>query len=102
MAEFVLLDTKAFDDFISAKDSILSKYDQLNKDYDTIVNELLANWDGYGASAFAKDIHKVKNNIVGIKEILKTMCDTLSDCRDIYGECDYSLGKANREAISKE
>lgn len=102
MAEFVLLDTKSFDEFISAKESILSKYDQLDSDYHAIVDELLANWQGDGARAFAKDVHKVKNNITGIKEILKTMCDTLTDCRDIYGECDNALGKANREALGND
>jgi hypothetical protein len=29
------------------------------------------------------------------------MCDTLLDCRDVFGECDISLGNNNKDSIKK-
>ncbi len=93
---YVTLDTRAFDSFISQKEAILSRYNEINDDYDSIVRTLLENWIGEGADAFAEDASNVKANIVGIYDILKTMCDTLTDCRQIFEECDTSLGEYNR------
>ncbi len=94
--EYVLLDTKAFDAFIEQKDDILRRYDDVNTRYDEIVRTLLENWVGQGADAFRSDAKNVKANISGIYDILKTMCDTLTDCRQVFDECDHSLGEFNR------
>ncbi len=94
--EYVLLDTKVFDEVISRKESLIQKYDEINTTYDEIVKVLLENWQGQGADAFRSDASKVKANITGIYDILKTMCDTLTDCRQIFEECDKALGEYNR------
>ena len=94
---YVVLDTKAFDAVIEKKDDFISRYDALNSEYDRIVNTLLSNWKGKGANAFKKDAQTVKTNIVGIYDILKMMCDTLTDCRAVFSECDTALGEYNRE-----
>ena len=91
----VLLDTRAFDAAVAKKDGIIKKYNAINKDYDTIVKTLLKNWKGRGADAFKKDSDTVRTNIVGVYDILKTMCDTLEDCRDIFTECDQAMGEYN-------
>lgn len=93
---YVVLDTKAFDEAISRKQDLINSYNALNEEYDRIVNNLLANWKGRGANAFKKDAQTVKTNIVGIYDILKTMCDTLTDCKEIFAECDAALGDYNR------
>lgn len=93
---FVVLDTKAFDGAIAKKQGLINSYNVLNQEYDRIVNDLMANWKGRGATAFQKDAMTVKTNIVGIFDILKTMCDTLSDCKEIFSECDAALGEYNR------
>ena len=93
---YVLLDTKAFDMALSQKQDLINKYDALNSRYDAIVSSLAANWKGRGASAFLKDAQTVKTNIVGIYDILKIMCDTLTDCKSIFSECDSALGTFNR------
>ncbi len=97
MSECHLLDAKAFNNAIAKKDSLIRTYDELNQEYDRIVSTLLRNWQGRGANAFAQDARTVKTNITGIYDILKLMCDTLTDCRDIYAECDTGLGEYNRK-----
>ncbi len=94
--EYVLLDTKAFDQALAKKDDLIRQYDDINTEYDRIVNTLLNNWKGRGANAFKKDAQTVKTNIVGIFDILKIMCDTLTDCRQIFAEVDTALGESNR------
>lgn len=92
----VVLDTRVIDAAINKKDSLISSYNRLNEEYDRIVADLLSNWKGQGASAFKRDAETVKTNIVGIFDILRTMCDTLTDCREIFAECDAALGEYNR------
>lgn len=96
----ITLDTRAFDYAISKKDSLIKTYNELNEDYDKAVSALLSNWQGKGANAFKKDAQAVKTNIVGIFDILKIMCDTLTDCREIFSECDVALGDYNRNPES--
>ena len=96
--EYVCLDTKAFDMAIAKKASLISAYNELNDEYDRIVSNLLNNWKGRGANAFQKDAQTVKTNIVGIFDILKIMCDVLSDCKQVFSECDSSLGEYNRNS----
>lgn len=93
---FICLDTKALDIAIEKKNGLVSLYTELNSDYDRIVNKLMQNWKGKGADAFLNDAQVVKTNIVGIFDILKIMCDTLIDCKEIFKECDVSLGDYNR------
>ncbi len=97
---YVTLDTRSFDYALSKKDSLIKAYNDLNNNYDEIVSNLLANWKGKGAEAFKKDAQTVKTNIVGIFEILKIMCDTLTDCKAIFSECDTALGDYNRNPDS--
>lgn len=99
MAEYQLLDTRAFDAFIAARLDLIRKYDELVKEYDEIVGTLLENWKGRGALAFREDAQQIRTNITGIRDILTTMCDTLADCRAVFGECDTSLGNVNRDAL---
>ena len=98
---YVALDTRAFDNALARKSSLISKYDRLNAEYDRIVNNLINNWKGRGANAFLKDAQTVKKNIVGIYDILRVMCDTLSDCKEIFAECDSALGEYNRNPDKK-
>ena len=90
-----LIDTKAFDAVNEAKDKLIADYDKINSDYNEIVNTLLANWEGKGADAFREDATKLKTNIGGIYDILKTMCDTLTDCRSVIAESDKAMGEYN-------
>ena len=95
--EYVLLDTKVFDQFIAEKDELIARYTEIENKYKTIVETLLQDWVGEGASAFEDDAKKVKSNIAGIYDILKVMCDTLTDCRQVFGECDTKLGEINKD-----
>lgn len=94
--EYVCLDTRAFDAAIAKKQDLINAYNELNDDYDRIVGDLLNNWKGRGADAFKRDAQTVKTNIVNIFDILRIMCDTLTDCREIFSECDSALGEYNR------
>ena len=83
---YVVLDTRAFDAAIAMKEDLIRSYDALNTEYDRIVNSLMQDWKGRGAEAFRKDAQTVKTNIIGIYDIMRTMCDTLEDCRTIFAE----------------
>lgn len=94
--EYVLMDTKSFDNVINQREYLIGEYEAINSEYDRIIETLLKNWEGRGASAFSSDARTVKTNIVGIFDILKLMCDTLTDCKAVFAECDKSLGDYNR------
>ncbi len=95
------LDTKAFDAVKDLKDELVADYNKLKDDYDKIISTLLANWEGKGADAFREDATKVKTNIGGIYDILKTMCDTLDDCRTVFAETDSGNGEFCRKPLSE-
>jgi uncharacterized protein YukE len=97
----ITLDTKAFDAVKDLKDGIVADYDKINADYDKIIRVLLAGWEGKGADAFREDAAKVKTNIGGIYDILKTMCDTLDDCRKVFAEADSGNGEFCRSPFSE-
>lgn len=91
----IRLDTGSFDNLISKKQDLLKKYEDIFTEYERITTVLLENWKGSGAYSFKKDSDKVRANIVGINDILKTMCDTLEDCRDIFNQVDKKIGDYN-------
>lgn len=91
-----MLNTRIIQHAVSKREHILAKYDQINSDYDRIVQKLLVNWKGTGAEAFEKDAKNVKVNLTGVYEILKIMCDTLTDCVSVFQECDAGLAEYNR------
>ena len=95
--EYVLIDTSVIDAVISQKEHLVNEYNAINDEFDQIVNRLLNNWSGKGADAFREDAQTVRTNIIGIYDILKIMCDTLQDCRDVIAEADAALGQYNRE-----
>ena len=101
MSGYNTLDTRAFIAFLSDKDTLISEYERINKAYDTIVSDLTEVWKGHGADAFGDDARNVKTNLVGIKDVLTTICDTLADCLEIFEECDHSLGESNKNALSE-
>lgn len=101
MAEYKLLDTSKFDIFIEQSNEWIEEYARIQKEYDRIVNTLENNWKGKGAKAFLLDAKEVKTNITGIGDILKTMCDILYDCKDVFTQSDTSLGNNNRNLLSQ-
>lgn len=99
MSDYNLLDTRAFENFINSQEKLKNRYSSIKNQYGQIIKNLTENWKGGGADAFLEDSQKVMINITGIQDILSTMCDILSDCRDVFAECDSSLGTNNRNAI---
>lgn len=100
-SEYVCLDTRAFDNALEKKDHLISTFDSIKEDYKKTVDKLLKNWEGVGAEAFKLDANAVMTNITGISDILKIMCDTLSDCKQVFEEADASLGEYNRNPESE-
>lgn len=96
-SEYKVIDTRVMDVCINKKDSFISKYAEISSYYDEIIKKLKPNWKGEGADVFFDDAGKVRTNISGIADILSTMCSTLNDCREIFGDCDKSLGDFNRD-----
>ena len=95
MNECISLDTNVINKVIRSKDEIIMEFNQLSADYNNIVNELLKNWDGKGASEFRESAVNMKENIGSINSILHEMCDVLIDCREIIEDCDIEIGDFN-------
>jgi uncharacterized protein YukE len=102
MAEYNCLDTGTFDAFIDKQDGFVREYEEIKAEYASIVRDLTAIWKGRGADAFKEDAAAVQTNIVGIGDMLQTMCDMLIDCREVFSECDQSIGKANKDATGNQ
>ena len=51
----VYLDIKAFDAFIAQKERIINEYNEINEEYNAIIQKLSNNWKGKGADAFLQD-----------------------------------------------
>jgi len=97
----VTLDINAFDAVSESKDKLVNDYNKINSDYKDTVITLLNNWEGHGADAFREDSTKIKTNISGIQDILKTMCDTLTDCHAVFAESDKGMGEYNADPFSE-
>ena len=94
--EYKVLDSRIIDAVIAQRGRWLQSYKEIDGSYQDAVNRLLENWQGRGADAFREDTRAVQRNISGIYDILRTMCDTLSDCREVFSECDKGLDNYNR------
>ncbi|MBQ3008625.1 MAG: hypothetical protein IJN77_07515 [Oscillospiraceae bacterium] len=99
---FVYLDTKAFDEAIDMKNTLVSKYANITDEYDAIIERLKKNWKGQGAEAFFDDTRLVRTNLAQLFDVLKIMCDTLQDCKTVFMENDAALGEYNLEAAISE
>ena len=93
MSEYILLDTAIIKNAIAKKTDFVTRYDNLQSEYERIVKELSDNWKGYGADAFCQDALKVQKKIGSIYDILKIMSDTIDDCIQVFSDSDKSLGK---------
>lgn len=97
------LDTTKFIEFIEEKPKLLTEYQCLLDKYNEIVETLTGSdgkWKGVGADAFASDAEIVKTNIVGLGDILATMCNTLQDALEIFDECDKSIGQIDKNILN--
>ena len=93
------LDVNKIRDFIEKGASFSTRSDDINKSIGDTVRDLLDNhWKGDGADAFKTDTENVMANISGVKEILDTMCSTLSECVQIYEQVD----RANADRLPGE
>lgn len=96
------LDTTKFIEFIEEKPKLLTEYERLLNKYNEIVETLTGadgKWKGIGADAFASDAEIVKTNIIGLGDILTTMCNTLQDVLEIFDECDRTIGQTNKNVL---
>ena len=101
MDKAVLFDSKALENFIIQRQSLIEEYEGINNDFLNTIHELCDHWHGYGASAFRVDTERITANLRGIGDIMNTMCDTLEDCLDLVSELDASLGNANKSALTR-
>lgn len=93
---YQVLDTRIIDSVIAQRGHWMESYSEIEHAYKEAVDSLLENWKGRGADAFRQDAKAVQRNISGVYDILRTMCDTLTDCRELFSKRDGSLGKYNQ------
>lgn len=99
---FVRLDTSCFTQALKSKDRLISEYSSITTEFERIEKQLLSKWKGSGADAFQQDCNSVRTNLVGIGDILRTMCDTLEDCREVFYKCDQALKEYNVNPSEKK
>ena len=100
MSEMIVIDTASFDAVTATRTELITEFNRINEEYERIVQDLLVNWQGFGAHAFRRDADRVRTNIGGIYDILKIMCDTLTDCREVIGIVDSQIGAVNADPFS--
>lgn len=91
-----VLDTKVIDSVIAQREHWIQSYRDIEESYKNAVSNLLDNWKGRGADAFREDTRAVQRNIASVYDILRTMCDMLADCREVFSQRDKGLGDYNR------
>jgi len=96
------LDTRSFDAVMNTRAELVREYNRIDNEINRIINRLLQDWNGQGADAFRADADRVRTNIGSIQDILKTMTDTLLDCREIIGMTDRQLGDVNSDPFAEE
>ena len=95
-SDCVLLEVKKLKAFVEQKNDFAYKSIKIQEDFKSIVEDLLREWKGEGADAFREDSEKVLSNLARLSEMLVLMCDTLSDCCEVYTNVDTAIGAMNR------
>lgn len=93
---FNYLNLAYIDDFIKQREDFTNRYNKIAEDFKNITEKLLENWAGEGADAFRADAQNVGTNLTGIGEMLGLMCDTLSDCGEVFTQVDKAIGEMNK------
>ena len=100
MSQYNVIDLKVLLAFAKKKNALIEKYNAINRKYDKTVETLTSKWQGEGAKAFKSDAKNIKTNLIALKDVLSTLCDTISDSVTAFDECDVALGESNKNAVN--
>jgi WXG100 family type VII secretion target len=84
------LDTKSFNDAITAYANSLSEFQRIINSVNSITNTMVstANWRGKGRNAFDNDCRQVRINLNDVNDIMHEIRDALINARDEYARTD--------------
>ena len=103
MTDFVSADIGIVEKFALKSQEMVTEFNSIKTEFETINNNLLGIWKGAGADAYKYETDHILENIGGIKDILDSINNgVLNDIKDNYNQLDQELGEFNRNPPSDD
>lgn len=93
MAIVNYLDTNKFSDAINAFKQGVEKYNGIKHSVQSKTVQLMASWDGEGATQFDKDYEVIYKQLDDLADVLYDLYDALIDAQAAYIKTDEALAK---------
>ncbi len=87
------LDTKSFEDAITAFSSYITSFETIVKEVRALQKKLLDNWKGEGSKAYDKDCCQVFLNLQDLSDIMYELRDGLINAQVEYIRTDAAVSK---------
>ncbi len=88
------LDTVNFDEIRTDYESYIRMFQDIVKEINGTIDELLGEWEGEGKKAFEKDAIQVRTNLKDISDIMYDLRNSLNKAHVNYVKYDTELSKA--------
>lgn len=96
MGAFIEADIGKLGGVITKGQEIITEFNKIKSDFETINSTLLSNWKGYGADAYKYETDHIMENLVNVEEVINSINDSaINDIIDNYNKLDEELGDFN-------
>ncbi len=96
MGAFIEADIGKLEGVITKGQEIITEFNKIKSDFETINSTLLSNWKGYGADAYKYETDHIMENLVNVEEVINSINDSaINDIIDNYNKLDEELGDFN-------
>lgn len=96
MGAFIEADIGKLEGVITKGQEIITEFNKIKSDFETINSTLLSNWKGYGADAYKYETDYIMENLVNVEEVINSINDSaINDIIDNYNKLDEELGDFN-------
>ena len=100
--KYVSADITAIATFINESPNVISEFDEIKKQFNSINETLLGKWQGKGADAYKRETDHILENIGGITDVLDGLNNSaIKSIRDEYSKLDEQLGEFNRNPTTE-
>lgn len=96
-SKFVSADIEKLVQFQKDSDDVITEFNNIKKEFETINNTLLATWEGEGADAYKVVADNILEKVGSFEEVLRTINEDVVDgIVSEYSRIDDELGAFNR------
>ena len=96
MGAFIEADIGKLEGVTTKGQEIITEFNKIKSDFETINSTLLSNWKGYGADAYKYETDHIMENLVNVEEVINSINDSaINDIIDNYNKLDEELGDFN-------